>query len=216
MEPTSGKTPAFAEPASYDWNQIVDDLNRLLRLRTTPIGMKLFATVRRWSAFPSCAGPNPSTPPIRSSPRPRVSDGRSASRPRTGAQCAVVIGLQPADEDWLSGNRMAGVWYSTLEDSSAHQHAMDVVPHGRYAGMAVSPLTSGRLDPPDICLIYGTPGQMIIFINGLQWAGYKKFQWGCVRRVGVRGFMGARAQDGRAERIDPLLRRAPVWRRAGR
>ena len=57
---------------------------------------------------------------------------------------------------------------------------MDVVPHGRYAAMAVSPLTSGRLNPPDICLIYGTPGQMIIFINGLQWAGYKKFEWGCV------------------------------------
>lgn len=46
--------------------------------------------------------------------------------------------------------------------------------------MAVSPLTSGRLNPPDICLIYATPGQMIILINGLQWSGYKKFQWGSV------------------------------------
>ena len=75
---------------------------------------------------------------------------------------------------------MAGVWYSTLEDSSAHQHAMDTVPHGRYTAMAVSPLVSERLNPPDICLIYATPGQMIIFINGLQWSGYRKFQWGVV------------------------------------
>ena len=106
-----------------------------------------------------------------------------------GAQCGAVIGLHPPDEDWLSGKRMAGVWYSTLEDSSAHQHAMDVVPHGRYAAMAVSPLASGRLNPPDICLIYGTPGQMIIFINGLQWAGYKKFQWGssASRHARIRG-----------------------------
>jgi uncharacterized protein (DUF169 family) len=46
--------------------------------------------------------------------------------------------------------------------------------------MAVSPLESGRLDPPDICLMYATPGQMIIFINGLQWKGYRKFDWSVV------------------------------------
>ena len=51
---------------------------------------------------------------------------------------------------------------------------MDCVPYGRYKAMAVSPLTSKRLEPPDICLIYGTPGQMIFFINGLQWSGYRK------------------------------------------
>ena len=75
---------------------------------------------------------------------------------------------------------MAGVWFETLEDSAAHQAAMDLVAFGQYEAMAVSPLASGRLDPPDICLIYATPGQMIILINGLQWSGYKKFDWSVV------------------------------------
>lgn len=57
---------------------------------------------------------------------------------------------------------------------------MDVVAFGRYQAMAVSPLVSGRLNPPDICLFYATPAQMILFINGLQWSGYKKLDWGCV------------------------------------
>ena len=57
---------------------------------------------------------------------------------------------------------------------------MHVVPTGTYEAMAVSPLASGRLAPPDICMIYATPGQMIIFINGLQYSGYKNFEWGCV------------------------------------
>lgn len=35
---------------------------------------------------------------------------------------------------------------------------MSVVPHGRYRAMAVSSLAAGRLNPPDICLIYATPG----------------------------------------------------------
>jgi uncharacterized protein (DUF169 family) len=97
-----------------------------------------------------------------------------------GAQCGAVIGLHPRDDEWLSGRNMAGVWFKTLDDSAAHQCAMDTVPHGRFEAMAVSPLASGRLNPPDICLIYATPGQMIIFINGLQWAGYRKFQWSVV------------------------------------
>ena len=29
-------------------------------------------------------------------------------------------------------------------------------------------------------MIYATPGQMIILINGLQWTGYRKFDWGVV------------------------------------
>jgi uncharacterized protein (DUF169 family) len=54
---------------------------------------------------------------------------------------------------------------------------MDCVPYGRYKAMAVAPLISGRLDPPDICLVYGTPGQMIFLINGLQWTGYRKLSF---------------------------------------
>ena len=44
----------------------------------------------------------------------------------------------------------------------------------------MAPLASGRLDPPDIALFYATPGAMMYFINGLQWSGYKKFEWGVV------------------------------------
>ena len=74
----------------------------------------------------------------------------------------------------------SGVWHATPEDARLRQEALSVVPHGRYRAMAVSPLESGRLDPPDICLIYATPGQMILFINGLQWRGYRKFDWSVV------------------------------------
>jgi len=170
------------EPERYDWEAIVDDLNRLLRLRTTPIGMKLFDTVEAMEAIPR----------IRRPKAVHTTDQIVAQAARlgwtvgitnddlVGAQCGAVIGLHPQDEEWLSGKRMAGVWFDTQENAAAHQRAMDVVPYGRYKALAVSPLTSGRLDPPDICLIYGTPGQMIIFINGLQWTGYRKFEWGIV------------------------------------
>jgi uncharacterized protein (DUF169 family) len=97
-----------------------------------------------------------------------------------GQQCGAVIGLHEQDEAWLSGTHMAGVWYETVEDAGAHQRAMSVVPHGRFQAMVVSPLVAGRLDPPDICLIYATPDQMIMLISGLQWAGYRKLEFGVV------------------------------------
>ena len=171
-----------AADARYDWSALVDQLNRLLRLKTTPIGMKLFERTEDLSAIPKLRRPTSI----------HTADQIVAQAARLGytvgitredlvsAQCGAVLGLTPQDEEWRSGKRMAGVWFATVADSHAHQNAMPFVPYGKYRAMAVSPLVSGRLDPPDICLVYATPGQMIIFINGLQWSGYRKFEWSAV------------------------------------
>jgi uncharacterized protein (DUF169 family) len=171
-----------AKTEAYDWTALINDLNSLLRLRTTPIGMKLFRSVEEMEAIPKIRRPKAThtTDQIVAQAARLGWTVGITMKDLVGAQCGAVIGLHPQDEEWLSGKSMAGVWYSTLQDSCAHQHAMDVVPHGKYTALAVSPLSSGRLNPPDICLIYGSPGQMIIFINGLQWSGYRKFQWGVV------------------------------------
>ena len=167
---------------SYDWPTLVNDLNRLLRLRTTPIGMKLFARREDMEAIPRIRRPksiHTTDQIVGQAARNGWTVGITAED-LVGAQCGVVIGLHPRNEEWLSGKRMTGVWYATAEDAAAHQAAMDHVPFGRFEAMATSPLASGRLDPPDICLIYATPAQMILFINGLQWSGYRKLEWGCV------------------------------------
>jgi uncharacterized protein (DUF169 family) len=167
---------------THDWVQLVSDLNRFLRLRTTPIGMKLFKTVEEMEAIPRVRRPKDihTTDQIVGQASRNGWTVGITQQDLVGAQCGAVLGLHPSDEEWLSGSRMNGVWYGTLEDASAHQHAMDLVEYGRYEAMVASPLTSGRLNPPDICLIYATPAQMILFINGLQWTGYKKLEWGCV------------------------------------
>ena len=163
----------------YDWTAIVDGLTRHLRLRSIPIGMKLFETVEAMEAIPKIRRPKArhTTDQIVAQARQLGWTVGVTMEDLVGAQCGAVVGLHPQDDEWLSGRRMAGVWFETQEDAAAHQRAMDVVPYGRYRALAVSPLTSGRLDPPDVCLIYGTPGQMILFINGLQWSGYRKLSF---------------------------------------
>ena len=165
-----------------DFAEIVADLNRLLRLRTTPIGMKMFKTKDEMEAIPRIRRPkdiHTTDQIVGQASRNGWTVGITMDD-LVGAQCGTVIGLHPRDEEWLSGDRMHGVWYGTAEDAAAHQASMDVLEYGQYEAMAVSPLTSGRLNPPDICLIYATPAQMILFINGLQFIGFDKLNWGCV------------------------------------
>jgi uncharacterized protein (DUF169 family) len=174
--------PTIPEPAGYDWRALVADLNALLRLKTTVTGMKLFERVEDMEAIPR----------IRRAQAVHTTDQVVSMASRLGwtvgitaddlvaTQCRAVIGLAPQDESFRAGREFVGVWHATPEDARARQEALTVVPHGRYRAMAVSPLESGRLDPPDICLIYATPGQMILFINGLQWRGYRKFDWSVV------------------------------------
>ena len=155
---------------AYNGIKIVEDLNRLLRLRTTPIGMKLFESVADMAAVERIRRPkdvHTTDQIVGQAARNGWTVGITAED-LVGAQCSTVIGLHPRDDDWLSGDRMNGVWFGSQPDAAAHQQAMDVVDYGKYQAMAVSPLSSGRLNPPDICLIYATPAQMILFINGLQ------------------------------------------------
>ncbi len=165
-----------------DWAALVAGLNRFLRLRTTPIGMKLYESVAEMEAVPRIRRPgavHTTDQIVGQACRNGWTVGITAAD-LVGAQCSTVIGLHPRSDDWLSGEHMAGVWFETVEDSSRHQRAMDVVDYGRYEAMAVSPLANGRLDPPDIALVYATPAQMILFINGLQWTGFNKLNWSCV------------------------------------
>ncbi|SVC02254.1 uncharacterized protein METZ01_LOCUS255108, partial [marine metagenome] len=148
----------IASDLDFDGAAVVAELNQLLRLRTTPIGMKMFATKADMEAVPR----------IRRPKEIHTTDqivGQAARNGWTvgitmddlvGAQCGTVIGLHPRSDEWLSGDRMTGVWYSNQEEAAAHQASMDVLEYGHFEAMAVSPLAANRLNPPDICLIYAT------------------------------------------------------------
>jgi uncharacterized protein (DUF169 family) len=185
-------------PEQFDLAGMVADLNSLLRLRTTVTGIKMFPRVEDMEAIPKIRRPNAvhTTDQIVSmASRLGWTVGITADD-LVGAQCRAVIGLSPTDEKWLEGANYVGVWHGTAEDARKRQEALDVVPFGRYQAMAVSPLTSGRLNPPDICLVYATPGQMIILINGLQYTGYKKFEWGVVGETACADSWGRALKTG--------------------
>ena len=166
--------PGYAEIAAA--------LERLLRLRAIPFGMKLFRSAAEMEAIPKIRRPasvHTLDQVVAQAARLGWTVGITAAD-LVGEQCRAVVGLGGQDEKWRSGRHMAGVWFATIEDAGRHQASMNVVPLGTWQALAVSPLASGRLDPPDIALFYATPGAMMYFINGLQWSGYKRFDWSVV------------------------------------
>ncbi|WP_028601332.1 DUF169 domain-containing protein [Ottowia thiooxydans] len=167
---------------TYDWKHLGEELNRFLRLKTTVTGIKMFEEVEEMEKVPGIRRPKSvhTTDQIVSMGSRLGWTVGITAEDLVGQQCRAVIGLAPQDEEWLSGKPYVGVWHATLEDAHGRQAALNVVPSGKYKAMAVSPLTSARLDPPDVCLIYANPAQMIILINGLQWKEYRPFNWSVV------------------------------------
>lgn len=165
-----------------DYRPLLADLVSLLRIRTTVIGMQLFETVEEMEAIPRIRRPKTvhTTDQIVSQASRLGWTVGITGKDLVGQQCGAVIGLAPQDDEWRRGERYVGVWHGDQESAQGRQEALTCVPFGQYQAMAVSPLESGRLPNPRICLVYATPGQMIILINGLQYRNYRKFEWSVV------------------------------------
>ncbi|MBL6456828.1 DUF169 domain-containing protein [Belnapia sp. T6] len=178
--------------------RLVAELNALLRLKTTVTAMKMYETVAEMEAIPRIRRPKAkhTTDQIVSmASRLGWTVGITAAD-LVGNQCQAVIGLAPQDEEWRRGEKYVGVWHGTQPDAQARQEALEVVPHGRFQAMAVSPMESGRIPDPDICLVYATPGQMIILINGLQYRNYRKFEWSVVGETACADSWGRALKTG--------------------
>jgi uncharacterized protein (DUF169 family) len=182
--PPGYKVAPWTPPEKIDGKMLAEasaKLIDLLRIRTQPIGMRLFEDPADMEKIQGLRKP---TEGFKFTMCQMVTQSRwygftlgiTVDNTR-GGNCGGVVGLNHPGEAFLSGDHMNGVWFGNKEASAAHQAQMPRVPAGRYHGLVVSPLRSARLDPPDICLFYGNPAQMILFINGLQWRNYRRYDF---------------------------------------
>src|SRR3712207_1129711 len=174
--------PPPPSPDAKALAQMAEQLTQLLRLRTLPIGMKLFESVEEMAAVPGLRRPPKgktfSTCQLVTQARiAGFTIGVAHENVPAFSNCGGIVGLNEPSELYLSGRKMEGVWFENREASAAHQAQMPRVPAGRFHGLVASPLRTARLDPPDICLFYANPAQMILFVNGLQWKSYRRYDF---------------------------------------
>src|SRR5476651_519217 len=100
------------------------ELERLLRLRSIVFAMQMFEHREDMEAIPRIRRPkavHTLDQIVGQASRLGWTVGVT-SEDLVGAQCRAVVGLGNAKtEAWMSGEHMKGVWFSTLDDSAAHQ-----------------------------------------------------------------------------------------------
>lgn len=156
-------------------------VTELLRLRTLPIGMQLYKSEQEMLAVPGVRRPRQgrrfsSCQLVTQSRISGVTLGVTHENLLPDSNCGGVLGLNAPSELYLSGEKMNGVWFASKEVARDHQAQMPRVKSGIYEAVVISPLRMGRLDATNICLFYASPGQMILFVNGLQHRKYERYE----------------------------------------
>lgn len=163
-----------------DYKEIAEEIQQILRLRTYPLGVKFYKTAEEMQQVPK----------IRSWPQ-KVSFCQLVTMARTSGwtmgvtvqslgmpACMFMLGLAPLPEEGvLDGQVSTGVWMEAQADAARYQQSLPRIPYGRHSAVALSPLTSGRLEDPDIALLYGTPGQLHLLMNAWQWNDYQRLNF---------------------------------------
>mgnify|MGYP001361121395 CR=1 FL=1 len=143
---------AVADAPALDAKHIAElgrQLTELLRLRTLPIGMKLFADEAEMAKVPGLRRPTEgktfSTCQLVTQARiAGFTLGITTANVPGFSNCGGVIGLNEPSELYLSGRKFEGVWFQNREAANKYQAEMPRVPP-RYAGLVVSPLRSARV-----------------------------------------------------------------------
>ncbi len=125
---------------------MAEQLYQLLRLRTFPIGMKLFEDLDEMASVPGLRRPPKgktfSTCQLVTQARMAgFTLGITTENVPAFSSCSSVIGLDAPGEIYTSGRKMEGVWFENREAAAAHQAQMPRVPPGalsRHGGIAVA------------------------------------------------------------------------------
>ncbi len=177
---SEGIMPSEYDTSSANLKALADKLIDLLRIRTIPVGVKLYEDVAEMENIPGLRRP---TEGYRFAMCQLVTQSRMAGftlgitpdNLQQDSNCGGVIGFNAPAEQLLTGELLTGVWFANQDAARAHQAQMIRVAPGRYSAVVLSPLRAARLSPPDIVLFYATPAQTILFVNGLQWKRYRRY-----------------------------------------
>ncbi|SMC71411.1 DUF169 domain-containing protein [Papillibacter cinnamivorans] len=163
---------------SYNWEEIVNRLNKSLRLMQTPVGIKWVKTEEDLKAIPKVR-----IHEKRFSPCTVVSQAVQFGWTvacRCGNvhanYCRGIHGMFQRDEKWYNGEMFNNVWFENIEAAKAHNLALECVP-AEYVALVASPLAAGRIAEPDVCVLYTSSSQAFMLFAGYQYVKYEKLDF---------------------------------------
>jgi uncharacterized protein (DUF169 family) len=164
-----------------DWAGLTREMERLLHLRTYPVAYKRLEKVEELEKIPRVRRFDRSFA-LRNQycqiPTLVRRGGLTIGVTRGGLweRCARIHGLAATtDEEIEREVADFGIrWFDGEEEARKQMAEYPLVPPGE--ALVLAPLASGKFDP-DVILIYGTPAQLMLLMNGLQVKDYERFQF---------------------------------------
>jgi uncharacterized protein (DUF169 family) len=160
-----------------DWAGLTQEMEHLLRLKTSPVAYKRLEKLEELDKIPDVMRLNRRASFCQAPALARMG-GMTVGLTRNdlGERCARICGLAATTEKEVSweANAFATTWFATVEEAKKQMAAYPLVPPGE--ALALAPLGSGKFEP-DVILIYGNPAQMMMLMNGLQFKDYERFQF---------------------------------------
>lgn len=162
----------------YDWKDIVSRLNKIVRVNT-PVAMKWLKTEEELNAIP---------PKVKIQAKhfpPCVMVSQTYQFGWTTAckaenyhanYCRGVHGMFDRDDKWFSGEMFNKVWFGNIEASKAHNRDIECAAPGYYA-ILCTPLDSGKVEDPDVIVLYTSSAQAFMLFCGWQYNEYEKLEF---------------------------------------
>ena len=160
-----------------DWAELTHEIERLLRLGTSPIAYKRLEKTAELDKIPEmmrldrratfCQLPAL----VR-----RIGLTVGVTRDNLGERCARINGMAATTEKEVAweANAFARTWFANVEEARKQMAEYPLGPPGE--AVVLAPLAAGKFDP-DVILIYANPAQMMFLMNGLQFKDYERFQF---------------------------------------
>jgi uncharacterized protein (DUF169 family) len=89
-----------------------------------------------------------------------------------GFSWAIGLGEEPPEE---GASGVVGTWFQTLDDAKKWRAGFPRVP-GRIEALLMAPVSLQKFEP-EVIWLYGSPSQMILLINGIQYTDYERLEF---------------------------------------
>lgn len=163
------------------WEKPVRRMERLLRLRSFPVAVKMLERKEQLQEVPFVRRPSRKLTLCQMINRVRNFDWTVGADAQDFAlsTCGSILGLNDLASCYSDGTFRSIVWVQTKEDGRRYEASIPRLETGRYEAVVMAPLVYDPFEP-DIVLIYGNPAQMILLVNALQFENYQVMQFHCV------------------------------------
>jgi uncharacterized protein (DUF169 family) len=165
------------ETVAADWTKLTDGMERLLRLKTSPVAYKRLEKVEELDEMPGVMRLGRKATFCQAPALARTGGITvGLTRDNVGERCARICGLAATTKKEVAweAKAFATSWFADVEEAGRQMAAYPLVPPGE--AVVVGPLGSANF-APDVILIYGNPAQMMLLMNALQFKDYERFQF---------------------------------------